>query len=185
MSELENKIAKPILGPMILDGAERILSATDLAGIATFAFKTAVVADHMNSLRQSSFFSSIDTQKFAASLAIPSWVQMWLAEFRSAVSPSALMFTDYRKGRSRAVRGYEIYVVTYALGHLAFQVVSQRRTKVALGPAVRPFVTQHPKVEFFASEFWPLRGSSLTWPPPYFLDDEAIETFCYRWRNLS
>jgi len=184
MSRLEDEIAKPVLAPMILVGSARTLSVEDVGAVAAFAFEASVVADRINPLRLFPFFSPQQTQAFAATLTIPPWIQMWIARFESAVSPSALMFTDYRKGRMGAARGYEIFILTYAIGHLAFQVAAQKRTKVALGPSNRPFVKQHPVWGRFASEFWPIHSSSLEWPPPQFLDDHSIEQFCYRWRNL-
>jgi hypothetical protein len=180
MSDLENKIAKPVLGPMILDGSQRVLSATDLGAVAVFAFKTAVVVDHMNPLRRSNFFTAMDTQKFKDNLTLPSWIQMWLAAFRSGFSPSAFMVSDYRKGRSASTRGYEIFFLTYAIGHFAFQVAAFRRTAVVRGPYSNPSLVQHPQWGSFALEFWPITGRSITWPPPEFLGDETIKEFSDR-----
>ena len=80
MSDLENDHAKPVMQDMILHGAPRMLQPSDIASIAAFAFKTTVVTDHMHP-RRKPFFSSATRYRFAASLAIPDGVQMWIGAF--------------------------------------------------------------------------------------------------------
>ena len=83
MSRLEDKKAKPAMADMILHGKETSLSSEHIKSIATFAFKQAVIADSAlpSGRNPHPFFTTSARRRFAASLAIPNGVQMWLAAF--------------------------------------------------------------------------------------------------------
>jgi hypothetical protein len=127
MSDLENNHAKPAMKDVILHGSPCLLQSRDIASIAKFAFKTAVVADHMHATRKP-FFSPAIRYSFAKSLTIPDGVQMWLGAFDGRHARSGSITARYLKKNVSVLRGFEFYVVTYITGHLAFQVLARITT---------------------------------------------------------
>ena len=80
MSNLESRHAKPSMRDLILGDKGITVSESRARSMAIFAFKTAVVVDHMYR-RPLPFFSRSIRYRFAKSLTIPENVMMWFAGF--------------------------------------------------------------------------------------------------------
>jgi hypothetical protein len=79
MSSLERRHAKPALSDLILGNEVAALSQARANSVAIFAFKSAVIIDHMR--REKPFFRRSIRHRFAQTLIIPDNIQMWLAGF--------------------------------------------------------------------------------------------------------
>ena len=106
MKLIERDHAMPTITP-IIKGSPICLLPSGIASLAVFAFKLAVVADHMHSRRAPFFRPSIRTA-FHDSLRIPLGVQMWLSAYHSATPRNAGLFnTYYFKIRGGRYKGFE------------------------------------------------------------------------------
>jgi hypothetical protein len=173
MSNLEDRHARPALADLIVGrGVDLIVSQSRANAIALFAFKTAVIVDHMR--RDTPFFRRSVRYHFAESLEMPSNVQMWFAEY---LPVSSGRFTSYYHQHSTgAANRFKLYVCTYAVGHFVFQVVAARSVgQVAFVPAGGDF-------EYLAVPFWPSIPIGFVWPPVYSLRNTFdFNAFAKRW----
>lgn len=176
MSSLESVHAKPAMADLILGDKTLTISQTQARGLALFAFKTAVVADHMKRDR-SPFYSRSVRHEFARSLRIPSDTQMWLAGFLPM--SSGHIHSCYCEAMIDTKNRLSMHVCTYAVGHLVFQVVSGRCTvPLSLTPIVG--------FEHVAVQFWPTIPNTISWPPQDVLrTKEDFDAFSERWRTIS
>lgn len=175
MSSLETKHAKPAMAELIVGDERQVLSQSRANAIALFAFKTAVVVDHVRA--ETPFFSRDVRHEFARSRTIPSNVQMWLAGFLPMASGRVqTQYSDTSilgKGRIR------LYVCTYAVGHLVFQVVAAKSRGI---PSFQPRVT----FEDLAIPFCPVIPENAPWPPINVLHNrDDFEKFAERWRTIQ
>lgn len=177
MSEIENEHAKPVMTPLIVGAAPISISQSHADSIARFAFKTSVILDHAARGRKP-FFSRFVRHGFRTSHAIPVLVSMWLAGFlppnRGAVK------TVYHEGCLSPAHRFELYVCTYAIGHLAFQVVALDRVlPIRFGPKDKTF-------KHLAIPFWPWIPAKTVWPASDVLRTlEQLDDFGDRWQVLS
>jgi hypothetical protein len=123
MSQLEAKYAKPAMTDLIL-GKEVPLTQSCARSIALFAFKTAVIFDHVKRDREP-FFRDSSRHRFSRSLTIPFGISMWIAGFLPMGKGE--VHTAYHEGSISPTNPIRIYVCTYAVGHLVFQVVAARQ----------------------------------------------------------
>lgn len=176
MSSLESSHAKPAMADLIVGNKVLIISEMQARGIAVFAFKTAVVAEHMKRDRRP-FYSRQVRHEFARSLNIPPNTQMWMAGFLRMASGH--IHSCYHDGKIDSKNRIELHVCTYTVGHLTFQVVSARCTIPLM---FRPM----PGFDHLAAPFWPLMPVPIRWPPDDVLrTKEDWEAFSNRWRNIS
>lgn len=182
MSKLEATIAKPILENMILHASPVSLLRLGVASIVAFAFKSAVVADAMNT-DHVPFYSLSQRRQFARALTIPDGTQVWLC----ALAKQHGIFKSYFfKTPDGKANGFHLHVFTYGMGHFAFQVVSikwtarnQRRHQVP------PFVRQSSGDDDIAIPLWPWNGIPILWPPRQYLLQQSIDEFAFRWKDIS
>jgi len=176
MSSLESSHAKPAMAHLIVGNKELTVSETQARGIATFAFKTAVVAEHMKRDRRR-FYSREVRHEFAKTLNIPANTQMWMAGF--LLMGSGHIHSCYHEGKIDSTNRIEMHVCTYTVGHLTFQVVSARCTVPLM---FRPV----PGFDHLAAPFWPQMPVPIHWPPDDVLrTKEDWEAFSNRWRKIS
>jgi hypothetical protein len=178
MSDIEKKHAKPAMEPLIVGKTGTPITQSRADSIARFAFKTAVVVDYLHRNRQP-FFSRSIRHGFRESHAIPGSTGMWLSAFESR--RGGAVKTVYHEGRFPASHRFEIYVCTFSVGHLVFQVVSQRNA-----PTLRFRSSRHDRFKYLAIGFWPWIPSGVVWPLSEILKTDAdFESFATRWRTLS
>jgi hypothetical protein len=182
MSDIDAE-AKMTMKDMIRCAAHVTLLRRGIASIATFAFKTAVVADHVRPDRRP-FFSHSARKRFATTLEIPTGVQMWLAAFRGAHLLSGRYTMHYAKVRSGRFKGFELYIFTYVAGFLGLQVTGWRWASIAKRRRFTPVLAQDPAFGPVAVPFWPSDGTPVVWPPPAHFDDQSVEIFANRWGRL-
>jgi hypothetical protein len=185
MSALENA-TKAVTEEMIVNGRSVSLPPNGIVTIAAFAFKTAVVVDHMN-MRAArrpfagSFFEPATRQRFRRSLALPEDIHIWLAEFRSKASAAGCLRSYYFKNKTGPWKDFHFFVVTYVVGHLIFQIVCPRCAKIYRPRLPFPPLAQEPKWDAASVLMWPNYGFPVSWPPPQYFGDDSIDTFSYRW----
>lgn len=175
MSDIESR-AKSAMSNFIL-GKQGSMSQSCADSIALFAFKSAVVFDHIRRDREP-FFSRSARQSFRESYTIPASVRMFMAGFLP--HGKGHIHTRYHEGALPSTDRIALYVCTYAVGHFVFQVVGQKQhghTKVTLQP--REFRS-------FAVEFWPQVPDAASWPPAAVLQTvDELGSFSSRWHNLT
>ncbi len=180
MSRLESAHAKPAMENLILSDKLTSLKPERLKSIANFAFKTAVIADHLSlEDRGGPFFTREARYSFAATLAIPRGVQMWISAFKE--EGHGVARTVYHQSPADTVARFELYVLTFGAGFLLFQVVGARW----LTPSMRghPFVTQAKFWNKFSIPFWPPNGEAVLWPPNKQFQLRLIKPFITRWAD--
>jgi len=176
MSNLEQHHAQPNLADMIL-GKNTAISPSQARALARFAFKTAVVIDHMRR-EEPFFFPRSVRHHFAKSLTIPRTSQMWFAGYAPRVS--GRVYPEWYEHHLDSENFIKLYACTYGVGHLVFQVVSAQYP-----PISRSFA---PRTDFkhLAIPLWPNIPQGITWPPPYMLRNRAeFERFSERWGNIE
>jgi hypothetical protein len=170
---------------MLLDTRRRTIPLRLIISLAIFAFKTAVVADHMATYGEP-FFSREQRHAFARTLKIPGGVFMWFGALdhrnRGAFK------TRYVVPQVAAKYDFRFYVFTYCVGHFVLQVVGTKWT--THDPKRRfpfPWIDQHPGDSTVSTPFWPIPivdGMSFQWPPPDYLPDNRINALANRWGLL-
>jgi hypothetical protein len=175
MSDIESR-AKSAMSNFIL-GKKGAISQSCADSIALFAFKSAVILDHIRRDREP-FFSRPVRHCFRESFAIPAGVRMFMAGFLPR--GKGHVHTCYHQGALSAGDRITLYVCTYAVGHFVFQVVGQKQpghTQVTLQP--RTLLS-------FGVEFWPWVPDGASWPPADVLQTvDEFDSFSNRWRNLT
>lgn len=176
MSQIEAKHAKPAMVGLIRGDMDMPVTPSIARSLALFAFKTAVVFDHIQRNR-SPFFVRSSRYRFARSLAIPFGVSMWMAGFLPMGKGEVQ--TCYHEGDLSASNHLRLYVCTYAVGHFAFQVVASRQQGfVSLRPA--------PGFEFVAVPFWPRLHDGVVWPLSDVLRTVGeFDAFSERWNSIG
>lgn len=174
MSDIEGR-AKSAMSNFIL-GKSGPISQSCADSIALFAFKTAVIFDHIRRDREP-FFSPSVRHGFRESFAIPASVRMFMAGFMPG---KGHVHTCYHEGALSEADRFTLYVCTYAVGHFVFQVVGQNQqgyTRVTLEPR---------ELQSYAIEFWPWIPDGASWPPAQVLQTVAdFDSFSSRWRVVT
>jgi hypothetical protein len=174
MSELENVHAKPSMTDLILGKPGVPIDETRANSIALFAFKTAVVFDHLVSDR-APFFERSARHEFCNSLTIPPNVHMWLTRF--VPSGSGLAQTVYHSGTVPPNKNLSMYVCTYSIEHLVLQVVGYK------ADGLDGAETKH---DFQAIPFWPKIPGAFVWPPAEALHTVSdFDSFSARWQTVD
>jgi hypothetical protein len=124
MSDIEHKHAKPAFAPIIL-GSPVSLLPLGIHSAAVWAFKIAVLADHLQSTR-APFFTEVTRTNFRLRQKIPYGVQVWLAAFHDPGTRNGLFNAHYLKLRDGRYRGFEYLVVTYGIAPLLIQLTAPR-----------------------------------------------------------
>jgi hypothetical protein len=173
MSRLENDHAKPAMLDLILDKPNIKIDKPRARSIALFAFKTAVIFDHIAKDR-AYFFDRSTRHEFARSHTIPTNVDMWLTRF--GIKGHGEANTAYHAGSPAPERSIEMYVLSYSVEALVLQVVSHKATGVS---------QFSPESEFSAIPFWPdLPNVDIFWPPSPSLNSAAdFDNFSDRWQK--
>ena len=155
MSNIESQHAKPAMTDLISGKVGIPIPQPRARSIALFAFKTAVICDHMRRIHPIRFFPRQVRHRFKATLEIPHNVRMWFAGFLRRADGACL--TIYHN--LPEPDGLDLYVCTYCVGHFVFQVVAERNPlSWHVSPADKRF-------ENLAVPFWPRIPDGFVWPP--------------------
>ncbi|MGB8523552.1 MAG: hypothetical protein WCD43_11345 [Candidatus Acidiferrales bacterium] len=177
MSDIESSHAKPSLTDLIIGKMDFLITQSRARSIALFAFKTAVIFDHLARKREP-FFLASSRHAFRESLTIPSNVQMWMAGFRPPGKGKAQ--TVYHTGNVPGKNSIEIYACTYAVGHLVIQIVGCNASEVS---SIQPRLA---RFETLSVPFWPSLPDGFIWPAGDVLRTvDDLDAFSMRWRHLT
>jgi hypothetical protein len=174
MSRIENHHAKPAMLKLILNQHGARVGESRAHSIALFAFKTAVIFDHV-ARKRPHFFDRSSRHEFRTSLTIPRNVAMWLTRYGPSRRGEAN--TAYHEGTVGPERSIEMYVCTYSVQSLVVQIVSYKKS------GVRNFT---PKNEFQAIPSWPelIPAGGIAWPLSFSLNSiSEFDAFCDRWQS--
>jgi len=181
MSRLEDNV-KAVIGDMALHGTPKALQPDEVAVLAAFAFKCAVVADLMHDNRPA-LFSRYERWRFAKTLTIPPYVQMWLGRVEGNRGVLDLGFFASPSG----VRGgFELAVFTYSIGQVLLQVVASRWNKK--GHRRRSGFPNLSHTDFWATAmtpFWPASGKPVEWPLPVTLSEAQVDELVRSWETVQ
>ncbi|MGE0406488.1 MAG: hypothetical protein AB7O65_09320 [Candidatus Korobacteraceae bacterium] len=173
MNDIENFHAKPSMSDLAKWVGDVPISQSRANSIALFAFKSAVVIDHICRNRPPFFDRSI-RHRFRTHLRIPPMASMWL----TGLVPGANghIQTWYYESTSPPPNNLKLYVLTYSIGHLVIQVTA------AKDHGFRRFV---PRSEYLAVPFFPKLEEGFVWPPSPCLNSAAeFDQFAARWKDL-
>lgn len=173
MSNLENQHAKPAMSDLIA-GKDILISESRAKSIALFAFKTAVVVDHMG--RDEPFYTVSARREFATSLTLPRNVNVWLAGLFP--TGSGRVNSLYPEIYLEPPRYLKLNVCTFGVGHFVFQIVGAQYIEI-------PDFAPMPGFENLAVPIWPPVQQNIPWPLPDVLRSRIdFEKFSERWRAI-
>jgi hypothetical protein len=182
MSVITNRIKQTFSGA-ILDGEPFVLDLRSAALLAAFSFMKAVVTNH--ALPDDPFFTRAARERFRVSLTIPPSVQCWFAayqgEFQFSTKNSLSIFGQ--NDPNSPIFGMEFCSHSYVVGKLVLQLLAPRWKRIYDRGKSLLMVDPAAKWSPAAIRFWPHDGTSLWWPPPKYLGNEAIQLFIKRFGN--
>jgi hypothetical protein len=179
MSTIESD-AKSALAEMIRLAAPVSLLASGINALSAYAFKCAVIANHMSPASDGNlFFSPYDRRRFRESRQIPDGVQMWIAAFSGVHATSGIFKSSYMTAKEPC-KDIEFFTFTFGAGYLVFQVLASRWTNVHHGYKLLPHVEPDGYWNTAATQFWPRDGFPLQWPPTHILGDDMLAPFVQR-----
>jgi hypothetical protein len=177
MSDIESKVV-PAMTPLILGKTGINITQSQADTISLFAFKTAVILDHIDRKRTPFFPRSVRHQ-FRTSHAIPVYVRMWLAGY--GLFEEGHLRAVYDEGTMSTGHPVKFYALSFSVGHLAFQVTS---VKNFFGPLAQ-FSPSDARFNHLAVRFWPRIPSGVVWPLAHVLRDGTdFNAFADRWRDV-
>ena len=169
MSNLESQHAKPSLSELIRGKKGILIDRSRAKSISLFAFKTAVIFDHLMRDRKP-FFNNTVRYEFRNSLTIPAGVGVFIAA--SALSGRGEANTLYFESNLPAPSFFHAYVLTYSVEHVVIQVA-----------ACRSFGVSAAKVQNeFGVPLWPEVPANFVWPAARIIKTTAeFDEFSDRW----
>lgn len=180
MSKVDNQEAKPVLSDLIPSLRAIQVPIRKSISLAIFAFKTAVVADHMGI--HPPFFTREQRHSFASTLSIPGGVFMWLGALEHRRSGA---FKTRRVVPANSTKDdFLLYCFTYTVGHFVLQVVGIKWVTHSSERMPFPIIEQNPHDKRFMTPFWP-NVASLRWPPDTCLPSDSIDELANRWGKLN
>jgi hypothetical protein len=155
------------------------LSLDEQEKFARWAQKYALVFDLFRA-DQDRYFTTAEREGFKDNLQVPGLrTFVWLACAGRSTLATGVDYTvtyDFEEQSTRS--RVNVYCLTVAVGHVAFQVLSIRHAVDVVRPIPRrPGHWEPSTLLVFPSEFEPLR-----WPPSSVFDDTTFPLFIDRWR---
>jgi hypothetical protein len=188
MSDIETKLAKPALSPMILSNERREITPDIARSIAIFAFKTTAVL-YFNNMKQfnklpiPNQLSDRKLTDFRNSLKVPNGIRIWVGEFRDQ-RQGTLQFADGQT-KPGISNGYRHTSLFFAVGKFFFQILlGEWKTPRRNVPRFK----QSDNWEPYSTEIWPPTENKIIWPPAKFLhetDDNWVIVYSHRWAKIA
>ena len=176
MSNLESQHAKPAMRDLIIGKCDMPITQSQARSIAVFAFKTAVVIDHLR--REESFYSREIRHDFARSLRLPIAFQVWCAGYLPM--GSGRVTSVYYEHPTNTGDGLKLHVCTFAVGHFAFQTVASKY----FGPSIS--FSSKSGFDHLSVPLWPEIPSGFVWPAGDVLRSPGqFEAFAERWEVIE
>jgi hypothetical protein len=183
MSDLESNHAKPSIGKMILATAPVTLTRAQIISISAFAFKCAVIGDHMNRKRLP-FFSPESRRRFACSLTIPPAIYVWIGCISGDDPIHGLFKVQYGITPPRTPNGFRLYTFTWGIGRFFVQLLAWHWMRGRLRRTLVPSITQNEFWNPYSIPIWPNPPLSVQWPPAGHLNNHQMTTFSNRWKHI-
>jgi hypothetical protein len=179
MHEIEDNHAIPVMSPLIAGKVGIPINQSAARSIAIFAFKTAVIIDLLRHDGKEPFFSRRLRADFRKHLAIPSMVNMWLCAYAPRKVRRADVFAAYYSAEIPLMDKVQLYVCTYGIGKLAFQILAVKTFSSR-------FIFKVSGFEELSVPFWPEIEPGFVWPQPFGLRSvEEFTQYHRRWENLT
>lgn len=172
---------------LILEEPKRIITSNHCKAMADFAFKTTVLANHMNMLNGVPFFSDQQRRAFALNRTIPSGIQVFLAEHGTPYVTGMFRSVYGLGNRTKPQLSFELYTCTFSIGFLVLQLLAAKWTdKIMRNILPPPFVRQPEVLDNDAVRRIFPELPMIKWPPATVLGDESMEDwFWQRFGNLE
>jgi len=146
-----------------LDGHSTDFSLSDQVILAAWMFKTAIVLESARHPR-TRFFSSRERRRFIETLEPQGNVWIWMAHHCGSIYAWELTNSTP-----------SAFTATFAVGHVAFQIVATGRAKRLIVPN---------EWDRAAILIWPPSQPFARWPPAQYLDDDGLQEFAPRWTDF-
>jgi hypothetical protein len=174
MSDIENRHAKPAMSDLILGKQVPEITSNRAHSVSPFAFKTAVIANHMLP-EEEEFFDISQRHAFRESLSIPPKVGMYLFGLRpdnaGGIRSVSIYFPD------KDAPKLTLNICSFYVGQFGFQVVSAKTLTVtqieSLSTPDNLTVLFHPTIR-----------SGVFWPRIVVLDQKSFDGLAYRWNSV-
>lgn len=196
---MSNRLEKPMqqaTESLILETHEKTFTPADCLAIARWAFKTTVVANHMNR-DEESFFPEQHRLRFAADQTIAPGIHVWLSRRYSRYFTTNFRVERVTKRPATDLMPhlvslppspyeFQIYACTLVIGWLCLQVAATRWTKRQVAESVYPpTISQNQVFDDYAIPIFIPRKEprSVSWPPPQVIGDKLFVEFWKRWER--
>lgn len=175
MSAIEVDHAKPAMSDLILGKPVAEITSVQAHSISLFAFKTAVVANHMLP-EDEEFFDISQRYAFRESLSIPPQVGMWFLglapEYRGGFRSTNVYFPD------KAAPKLTLNVCSFHVVQFGFQVVSVKSLAVTQ-------IESLPTPDNLTVLFYPTLRNGVSWPRKIVLGVGGFDDFASRWNRVK
>jgi hypothetical protein len=184
-TKIEGRLISVLKDALVHD-VQKSFGAKDLTAIATFGFKTLILANHKD-LKTTPFFAASQRFRFRRDLSIPDGVQIWMAT-RKAIAGKYYGFWKSAQGKSekRFRYGFANYICTWNFQNIVLQIVAtkwqDKRRRNTVPPISFP---QNDDWEKASVLIWPLPSTDVPWPPEFFLGDNTLLQYRDRWDTIK
>lgn len=176
MSDIEANYAAPAMSDLILGRRVGAIGRKRAHGISLFAFKTAVVANHM--VPEGEEFFGAERHVFRESHLIPPKAAMWFfgceANIAGGLRNHNVTFTDKHDTR------LALNICTFSVGQFGFQVVSAKTNSVT---ELQSLPTPPGLTVLFYPNY-PSLSDRVSWPRNVVLGREEFDNFHARWNSV-
>jgi hypothetical protein len=179
MSDLENFHAKPCMEGVILSANPTTISPECVVSMAIYAFKLAVIGDHMNT-KKKPFFSSAIRQRFRRSLSLPSGIHVWIGCLGELDRNHAVYRMNYANSSAKVKNGIRLYTFTWGVGRLILQLAAIKFKNTRLRRFPPPSIFQSPLWNQYAIPMFPVTSDGIHWPPSQHLSGTILDEFTNR-----
>lgn len=162
---------------IILEHNPKIFSAADCKAMANWAFKSALLANHIALANEEPFFSESERYKFAENLTLPVGVCVWLgrrnaghltAAWSSVTDTHQPWFemTPHLTTIPDSRRRFRVNTCTMVVGYLLLQVAALRWARRDVASYLNAVsIVQDKRLNDYSVPIWPNNGFSVSWPP--------------------
>lgn len=180
LSNLEHR-ARPVLSSLI-QAEELELSAGEQRLVAVWITKTAMLLEHVESLKASQFFTAQERTAFATSpnRTAPARAVIWLGAYQGD-DVTVAEFEDWQLTASQTNETTTGIVLTFAIGALAGQMICHRGGEGIREPLVVSLPMRRGDWDRALVPIWPIRDELVRWPPFMFFDDKTLRLLKERW----
>jgi hypothetical protein len=187
ISDLENKEGKPLLKDLIRHDAPVTFLPRGVRSLASFAMKSAFIADCINVDREP-FFDAATRKAFAATLRPPDGMHMWVCCLKQPRGKRHGIYkTRYGRPRSVVKDSVEVFVFTFSIECLLLQIAYVRWLHPSRDKTALPKLSQEARLDSLSIAFWPpnFLNGVVTWPPERHLPSDHAEMFADRFGKVN